>query len=111
MTLHPEELRVAGTLRELAVRNETVSEIVEGTLGWRTGRFEDVLDGREGISLRDLFELLGELETTPSDFFGRLYGLGVEAEPGGDTRFVESKRAVLDAMRRRRLWKKERGEA
>lgn len=111
MTLHPEEIRVAATLRELAVRGEAIPEIVEGALGWRDGRLLEVLEGREGVSLHELFELLGELETTPADFFGRLYRLGAHStEEGHDARFAESQRAVLDALERRRRWKKERDE-
>jgi hypothetical protein len=111
MSLHPEEMRIAGSLRELVVRTEIVPEVIEGSLGWRAGRLLELIHGREGMSLRDLLELLAELETTPSDFFGRLYGLG--APPSGTeggTRFAESKRVVLDALFRRRAWKKDRGE-
>lgn len=111
MSLHPEEMRIAGSLRELVLRTEAVPEVVEGSLGWRAGRLMELVHGREGMSLRDLLELLDELETTPSDFFGKLYGLGAPASgPDGGARFAESKRVVRDALFRRRTWKKERGE-
>jgi hypothetical protein len=111
MSLHPEEMRIAGSLRELVVRTEALPEVVEGSLGWRAGRLMDLVQGREGMALRDLLELLDELETPPSDFFGQLYGFAASAgDAGGDGRFAESKRVVRDALFRRRTWKKERGE-
>ncbi len=110
MPLHPEELRIAGSLHELVSRSEAISEVVEGSLGWRAGRLGDLIHAREGMSLRDLLELLRELNTTPNDFFSRLYGGGSSAsgEAGG---FAESKRVVLDALARRRSWKREREES
>jgi hypothetical protein len=111
MSLHPEEMRIASSLRELVVRTETVPEVVEGSLGWRAGRLMELVQGREGMSLHDLLELLEELETTPADFFGKLYGLSALApDNAGGGRFAESKRVVRDALFRRRTWKKERGE-
>jgi hypothetical protein len=110
MPLHPEEMRIATSLRKLLVHAETLPEVVEGSLGWRAGRLNELLAGRDGMSMRELLELLQELNTTPSDFFSRLYGPAVTAEAAGDARFVESKRVVRDALFRRRTWKKERGE-
>lgn len=111
MSLHPEEVRIAGSLREIVLREEAVPEVVEGSLGWRAGRFAEVVDGREGMSLRDLIELLEELQTSPSDFFSRLYGAALPgAASAGDGRYGESKRVVRDALFRRRIWKKDRGE-
>jgi hypothetical protein len=109
MPLHPEEMRIAGALRELLVHAETLPEVVEGSLGWRAGRLRELLAGRDGMSMRELLELLQELNTTPSDFFSRLY-TGSASEVAGDGRFAESKRVVRDALFRRRTWKKERGE-
>ncbi len=110
MSLHLEEMRIASSLRELAVRAETIPETVEGSLGWPAGRLAEVLYGREGMSLRDLLELLAELNTTPADFFSRLYCMGAAPAMERGGRFAESKRVVLDALSRRRIWKKERGE-
>jgi hypothetical protein len=110
MPLHPEELRIAASLRDLVARAETLPEVVEGSLGWRAGRLTELLSGGGGMSLRELLDLLEELNTTPADFFGSLYGGAGAVDAGGDTRFAESKRVVRDALFRRRTWKKDRGE-
>jgi len=91
-----------GSLHELVVHAETLPEIVEGSLGWRAGRLMELLEGREGMSLRELLDLLAELGTTPADFFGHLYGLGISAGPGEDARFTESQRVLRSALARRR---------
>jgi len=110
MPLHPEEMRIAVSLRKLLLQAATLPEVVEGSLGWRACRLHELLAGRDGMSMRELLELLQELNTTPADFFSRLYASPPAAELAGDARFAESKRVVRDALFRRRTWKKERGE-
>jgi hypothetical protein len=60
------------------------------------------------MSLRDLLELLEELETTPADFFGKLYGQNPPASGAdGGTRFAESQRVLRSALARRRALRRQ----
>jgi hypothetical protein len=127
MSVHPEERRIAGLLRELIVQSGTTLEMVEKYLGWKTGRLADLLDGRIRLSFEDVLEILPLLNATPADFFAWLYGfeakdagagVGVAspaiatadaaAPRGADRRFESSLKVVKDALSRRAAWKQER---
>jgi hypothetical protein len=131
MTLHPEERRIAGLLRELIVQSGAPPETLEKRLGWEPGRLPSLLDGRLRLRFEDVLELLPLLSTTPTDFFAWLYGF--EARDSGasgradekelaasdgdsvaqralDRRFEQSLRVVKSAIARRQVWKEERGK-
>lgn len=121
MSVHPEERRIAGLLRELIVQSGTTLEMVEKYLGWKPGRLADRLDGKVRLSFEDVLEVLPLLNATPADFFAWLYGFdpkeaGVAGAPdpgsvahrGTDRRFDSSLRVVKDAVSRRAAWKQER---
>ena len=107
MSLHSEELRLAGSLRELILEVGTTVEDVEGRLGWEAERLSTLLGGRKGWKLTEVFEVLGALEQTPADFFGRVYAPGSRE---ADHPFEESQRVVQEAVTRRFTWKRERVE-
>jgi hypothetical protein len=133
MPLHPEELRLASSLRELIHEYGTTVEDIEGRLGWETERLTSLLEGREGWRLGDLFEVLSALELAPADFYALLYRfkrkrsaesaldeilLRGETEAGEDfydevldRRFEESQQVLQHAIGRRAIWKRERLES
>ncbi len=128
MTVHPEERRIAGLLRELVVQSGVALETLEKSLGWKPGRLLDLIEGRLRLSIEDILEVLPLLSTTPTDFFAWLYGFdsrspldgqgrettaetsgnGVPGQQTMDRRFDQSLRVVRDALTRRRAWKEER---
>jgi hypothetical protein len=128
MTVHPEERRIAGLLRELVVQSGVALETLEKSLGWKPGRLLDLIEGRLRLSIEDILEVLPLLSTTPTDFFAWLYGFdsrnpldgasretaaetsgnGVPGQQTMDRRFEQSLRVVRDALTRRRTWKEER---
>jgi len=128
MTVHPEERRIAGLLRELVVQSGVALETLEKGLGWKPGRLLDLIEGRLRLSIEDILEVLPLLSTTPTDFFAWLYGFdarnpldgasgeaaagvsgnGVPGQQTMDRRFEQSLRVVRDALARRRAWKEER---
>jgi hypothetical protein len=128
MTVHPEERRIAGLLRELVVQSGVALETLEKSLGWKPGRLLDLIEGRLRLSIEDILEVLPLLSTTPTDFFAWLYGFdsrnpldgagretaaemsgnGVPGQQTMDRRFEQSLRVVRDALARRRTWKEER---
>jgi hypothetical protein len=130
MTLHPEERRIAGLLRELIVQSGAPPETLEKRLGWEPGRLSSLLDGRQRLRFEDVLELLPLLSTTPSDFFAWLYGFDARdsdapgkgkmepttlandsvAQTALDRRFEQSLRVVKSAISRRQAWKEERGK-
>jgi hypothetical protein len=123
MSVHPEERRIAGLLRELIVQSGTTLEMVEKYLGWKPGRLADRLDGKVRLSFEDVLEVLPLLNATPADFFAWLYGFdpkeagaagapdhGSVAPRGTDRRFDSSLRVVKDAVSRRVAWKQERSQ-
>ncbi|HYO13437.1 MAG TPA: hypothetical protein VE685_09615 [Thermoanaerobaculia bacterium] len=118
MSVHPEERRIAGLLRELIVQSGTTLEMVEKYLGWKPGRLADRLDGKVRLSFEDVLEILPLLNATPADFFAWLYGFdpkeavvaGTLAQQGTDRRFDSSLRVVKDAVSRRAAWKQERSQ-
>lgn len=115
MTLHPEELRLANSLRELVYELGMTAEELEDDLGWEVERLSSLLEGQKRWKLRELFEVLKVLELTPATFFGRVYGLDSrDAEiltlSDLDRPFEESQRVVEEAVSRRFAWKKERLE-
>jgi hypothetical protein len=131
MTLHPEERRIAGLLRELIVQSGAPPETFEKRLGWEPGRLLSLLDGHLRLSFEDTLELLPLLGTTPTDFFAWLYGFDAKdsAAPGTegklgmtpstvdfsaqkalDQRFDQSVRVVKAAIARRQAWKREKLE-
>src|SRR5437868_1425419 len=65
MTVHPEERRIAGLLRELVVQSGVALETLEKSLGWKPGRLLDLIEGRLRLSIEDI------LEVQPADFLGR----------------------------------------
>lgn len=133
MSLHPEELRLASSLRELIHEYGTTVEDIEGRLGWETDRLTSLLEGRAGWRLGDLFAVLSALEVTPADFYARHYRFKGkrsaesaldemlsqregEAEENFydevlDRRFEKSEQVLADAIRRRAIWKQERLES
>jgi transcriptional regulator with XRE-family HTH domain len=115
MTLHPEELRVANSLRELIFELGMTTEEIEGDLGWEVERLSILLAGRKRWRLGELFEVLQALDLAPAAFFGRVYGLDArDAEALAlsdlDRPFEESQRVVQEAVSRRFAWKQERME-
>lgn len=131
MTLHPEERRIAGLLRELIVQSGAPPETLEQRLGWEPGRLSSLLDGRLRLRFEDVLELLPLLSTTPTDFFAWLYGFDAKdsgapaaretaelAPSAGDSvaqrvldrRFEQSLRVVKSAIARRQTWKEERSK-
>lgn len=126
MSVHPEERRIAGLLRELIVQSGTTLEMVEKYLGWKPGRLADRLDGKVRLSFEDVLEVLPLLNATPADFFAWLYGFdpkeagvagapepglaGAQAAQSIDRRFDSSLRVVKDAVSRRAAWKQERSQ-
>jgi hypothetical protein len=131
MTVHPEERRIAGLLRELIVQSGAPPETLEKRLGWEPGRLLSLLDGHLRLRFEDVLELLPLLSTTPTDFFAWLYGfetrdsgasgtgdeeaLAVSAGDSAaqralDRRFEQSLRVVKSAISRRQAWKEERGK-
>jgi hypothetical protein len=131
MTVHPEERRIAGLLRELVVQSGVALETLEKSLGWKPGRLLDLIEGRLRLSIEDILEVLPLLSTTPTDFFAWLYGFdarspldgqgretaaeasgnGVPGQQTMDRRFDQSLRVVRDALTRRRAWKEERSRS
>jgi hypothetical protein len=116
MLLHPEELRLAGCLRELILEFGTTVEDIEGRLGWEAERLAALLERRKGWKLTEVFEVLSALELTPAYFFGRVYGVSLRETEAltlsdMDNRFEESQRVVQEAVTRRFAWKRERLEA
>jgi hypothetical protein len=130
MTLHPEERRIAGLLRELIVQSGASPETLEKRLGWEPGRLSSLLDGHLRLRFEDVLELLPLLSTTPTDFFAWLYGFDTKdsgasgkekmelttladdsvAQRALDRRFEQSLRVVKAAISRRQAWKEERGK-
>ncbi|HEX9943856.1 MAG TPA: hypothetical protein VGG03_17730 [Thermoanaerobaculia bacterium] len=127
MSLHPEERRIAGLLRELIVQSGTPLEELERRLGWEPGRLTSLLDGSLRLSFEDVLEILPLLGTTPTDFFAWLYGFdprepgmtfgqepatvtagGSPADRTMGRRFEHSLRVVKNAIARRSAWKRER---
>jgi hypothetical protein len=128
MSMHPEERRIAGLLRELIVQSGAPLETLETRLGWETGRLAGLLEGRLRLGFEDVLEILPLLETTPTEFFAWLYGFGAKGsavaamEEGElataavgsalqkslDRRFDQSLRVVKSAIASRRTWKEER---
>jgi hypothetical protein len=130
MTLHPEELRLANSLRELILELGTTVEDVEGRLGWEAERLTTLLEGRKGWKLEEVFEVLSVLDLTPTDFYALHYGFKAKRtaqavldevllrgqEPSEDDfydevldrRFKESQKVLQEAVRRRATWKQER---
>lgn len=124
MSIHSEERRIAGLLRELMVQREVSAAAVEGRLGWQSGRLENLLEGRERLGFDELLEVLPSLKVTPGEFFAGLYGFGTEdlmdlpSDTGNgadsfrqrmlDRRFEESRRVVREAVARRFAWKQGR---
>lgn len=116
MTLHPEEMRLTNSLRELIFETGATVEEIEGDLGWDVERLSILLAGGKKWKLGELFEVLGTLELAPAVFFGRVYGLDPrDAEALAlsdlDRPFEESQRVVQEAVSRRFAWKQERIEA
>lgn len=127
MSMHPEERRIAGLLRELIVQSGAPPEALDKRLGWAPGRLASLLEGNQRLGVEDVLEILPLLETTPTEFFSWLYGFGAK-EPAGaegegelvavaegsalqkslDRRFDQSLRVVRSAIARRRSWKGER---
>ena len=130
MTLHPEERRIAGLLRELIVQSGAPPETLEKRLGWESGRLSRLLDGSLRLRFEDVLEILPLLSTTPTDFFAWLYGFDAKdpeasgkgkmelttsandsvAQRALDRRFEQSLRVVKAAIARRQVWKEERGK-
>src|ERR1700712_4600444 len=126
MTMHPEERRIAGLLRELIVQSGATLETLENRLGWEPGHLSNLLEGRLRLNFEDTLEILPLLGTTPTDFFAWLYGFeGKEAVREADAelvvaaggslarralahRFDQSLRVVKAAIARRQAWKEER---
>ena len=128
MTVHPEERRIAGLLRELIVQSGAPLETLESRLGWEPGHLSSLLEGRLRLNFEDTLEILPLLGTTPPDFFAWLYGFeGKESfregeeelvvAAGGslppkslDHRFDRSLQVVKAAVARRQVWKEERAK-
>jgi transcriptional regulator with XRE-family HTH domain len=130
MSLHPEERRIAGLLRELIVQSGVPLEKLEERLGWTPGHLHDLLEGQLRLSFEDVLEILPLMGTTPTDFFAWLYGFdakdpvaaapegaGLKADGEGfpsqramDRRFEQSLKVVRAAITRRRIWKEEKGQ-
>ncbi len=127
MSMHPEERRIAGLLRELIVQSGAPPEALEKRLGWEPGRLASLLEGNQRLGVEDVLEILPLLETTPTEFFAWLYGFGAKEPAGGeeegelavvaggsvlqkslDRRFDQSLRVVRSAIARRRGWKEDR---
>src|SRR3954471_6286815 len=127
MSMHHEERRIAGLLRELVAQSGTPVDALEKHLGWEPGRLESLLEGSLRLGVEDVLEILPLLETTPTEFFAWLYGFGAKdsAAAGGegelaavaadsalqkslDRRFDQSLQVVKSAIARRRSWKAER---
>src|SRR4051812_50110681 len=85
MSMHPEERRIAGLLRELVAQSGTPVDALEKHLGWEPGRLESLLEGSLRLGVEDVLEILPLLETTPTEFFAWLYGFGAKdsATAGG----------------------------
>lgn len=130
MSIHSEERRIAGLLRELMLQKGVSAEAIEGRLGWQAGRLEELLEGKARLGFDELLEILPILNVTPGEFFAGLYGFEPsgagtgtaagevlweveEALDGGrqrvlDRRFEESRRVVREAVARRVAWKRQR---
>ena len=78
ISMHPEERRIAGLLRELVVQSGAPLEALEKRLGWEPGRLASLLEGSLRLGFEDLLEILPLLETTPTEFFAWLYGFGAK---------------------------------
>jgi transcriptional regulator with XRE-family HTH domain len=134
MTIHTEERRIAGLLRELILQKGASMEEVEADLGWERGRLADLLEGRTRLGFDELLAVLPTLKVMPGEFFAWLYGFepkssgtaaevtleGTERTNGSsawfhqqvlDRRFEESRRVVREAVARRAAWKQQRAEA
>lgn len=132
MSIHSEERRVAGLLRELMRQKRTTVPAVESRLGWEPGRLEGLLEGQSRLGFDELLEVLPVLDITPGEFFAGLYGF--EPRDSGtavgemiaettrdsangfrqrvlDRRFEESRRVVREAVARRMAWKQQRSQA
>jgi len=126
MSMHPEERRIAGLLRELVVQSGAPLEALEKRLGWEPGRLASLLEGSLRLGFEDVLEILPLLETTPTEFFAWLYGFGANDPAAAgtegeltavaadsalrkslDRRFDQSLRVVKSAIARRRGWKAE----
>jgi len=126
MSMHPEERRIAGLLRELVVQSGAPLEALEKRLGWEPGRLVSLLEGSLRLGVEDVLEILPLLETTPTEFFAWLYGFGAKDPAAAgtegeltavaadsalrkslDRRFDQSLRVVKSAIARRRGWKAE----
>jgi hypothetical protein len=132
MTLHPEEMRLTSSLRELIRELGTTIEDIEGLLGWKTEELSALLDGRRGWKLGEVFEVLSALELDPAEFYAIHYGFkesrSVEVTLDKilkgqedrlpevfysdiiDRRFKDSQKVLEEAVGRRALWKRERAE-
>lgn len=116
MAPYPEEDRIADLLRELIARSGMSPAALEQRLGWAPGRLTVFLDGRQRLSFDAVLEILPLLNTTPTDFFARLYGsLPPAANTPSKQRAMErlferSLRAVRSAIARRAAWKRARTE-
>src|SRR3954453_9150815 len=127
ISMHPEERRIAGLLRELVAQSGAPVEALEKRLDWEPGRLASLLEGSLRLGFEDVLEILPLLETTPTEFFAWLYGFGANdpAAAGAegeltavtadsalqkslDRRFDQSLRVVKSAIARRRSWKTER---
>jgi len=133
MPLHPEELRLASSVRGLIREFGTTVEDIEGRLGWDAERLTALLEGRKGWKLEEVFEVLSALELAPAEFYALHYGfkgkrsaesaldkvlLGREEQPVEDfyadvldRRFKDSQRVLEEAVGRRASWKRERAES
>lgn len=112
MPLHPEELRLTRSLRELILELGTTVEDVEGRLGWEAERLQTLLAGRQKWLLEEVFEVLQTIEVAPCDLFGRTYGLVMKKSrmislSSTDRRFEESQEVIEEAVARRFNWKRE----
>lgn len=100
-------------LDELIQQSGTRVDAIESRLAWEPGRLSALLS--EGVSFEALLDVLPTLDSTPGDFFAKLYGYGVQdaeagGQPlrGGDRRFDESRRVVRAALARRSARKQEK---
>src|SRR4051794_5544231 len=85
ISMHPEERRIAGLLRELVAQSGAPVDALEKRLDWEPGRLESLLEGSVRLGFEDVLEILPLLETTPTEFFAWLYGFGAKdsATAGG----------------------------
>jgi len=112
MPVHQEERRVAALLRDLVVASGAPVEMIESRVGWEEGKLSALLEGRSGLSFTELLEVLQVMDTTPPEFFARLYGFegNGPAQDPLDRMFEESRRVVRNAVNRRLAWKQDKGQ-